>query len=418
MGDVAVRVDEISKCFRLGAAVQGRLTEALADAIERPLRSLRPNGGPRREVIWALKDVSFEIAEGEVVGFIGRNGAGKSTLLKILSRITEPTTGAFDVRGRVGSLIEVGSGFHPDLTGRENVYLYGSVLGMRKRVVQRKFDEIISFAETERFVDTPVKRYSSGMYMRLAFAVAAHLEPEILMVDEVLSVGDFQFQKKCLAKIEQIATDGRTVLFVSHNTAAVSSLCRTAFHLADGRIVGAGPAQEVVRAYLAETKSAEVIPIGERADRRGDASVRVTGLRIENAEAGRAISSSSRLRVTLDYESAAPLRRARFQVTIHDADYHPLYLLDTDLEGDLPSLLPASGSLVCVTDPIRFTPGTCGLMVSVDRGGTLADGIEFAGAFEVEPDGFFAGRMPLRSEAAALLHHRWALDGAPASERS
>ena len=409
MSVVAVRAEGISKCFRLGAAVQGRLTETLWNALERPIRSLRNNGAPRYEVVWALKDVSFEISEGEVVGFIGRNGAGKSTLLKILSRITDPTEGSFDVRGRVGSLIEVGSGFHPDLTGRENVYLYGTVLGMRKRDVQRKFDEIVSFAEVERFIDTPVKRYSSGMYMRLAFAVAAHLEPEILMVDEVLSVGDFTFQKKCLARMEQVATDGRTVLFVSHNTAAVASLCRRAYLLDRGRIVAAGAARDVVGEYIAAFQSAQFIPIGERQDRRGDGSVRVTGLRIEDANGTVSISSNSRLKVSVDYESASPLRDARFQVTIHDAEYHPLFLLDTDIAADLPAVLPARGTLTCVTGPIQLTPGLCGLMVGVDQRGTLADGIEFAGVFDVEPSGFFAGRMPLRSEAVSLLDHKWTL---------
>jgi lipopolysaccharide transport system ATP-binding protein len=408
MSNVAVRADRISKCFRLGASVQGRLTETLSTAIERPFRSLRRNSGPRHEVFWALTDVSFEIPEGELVGFIGRNGAGKSTLLKILSRITEPTAGSFDVRGRVGSLIEVGSGFHPDLTGRENVYLYGTVLGMRKRDVQRKFDEIVSFAEVERFIDTPVKRYSSGMYMRLAFAVAAHLEPEILMVDEVLSVGDFPFQKKCLAKMEQVTTDGRTVLFVSHNMAAVASLCRQAYLLDKGRILAAGAASDVVGKYMEANKSAEFIPIGERQDRRGDGSVRVTGLRIESADDKTPISSSSRLRVSLDYESASPVRGARFQVTIHDAAYHPLFLLDTE-DGDLPAVIPARGTLTCLTDPIRLTPGMCGLMVGVHRHGTLADGVEFAGVFDVEPDGLFASRVPLRSEAVALLQHKWTL---------
>src|SRR5437667_3351245 len=241
MSDIAIRVENLSKRYEIGAAK--RRHDTLRDQLADGLKALfRNNGQPRqrKESIWALKDVSFEISEGEVVGFIGRNGAGKSTLLKILSRITDPTEGSFDVRGRVGSLIEVGSGFHPDLTGRENVYLYGTVLGMRKRDVQRKFDEIVSFAEVERFIDTPVKRYSSGMYMRLAFAVAAHLEPEIMMVDEVLSVGDFPFQKKCLARMEQVATDGRTVVFVSHNMAAVASLCKRAYLIDKGRIISAG----------------------------------------------------------------------------------------------------------------------------------------------------------------------------------
>jgi lipopolysaccharide transport system ATP-binding protein len=409
MGNVIVRAEGIAKRFRLGSAVEGRLTETLWNAVERPFRALSANGARRREFIWALKDVSFDISEGEVVGFIGRNGAGKSTLLKILSRIIEPTEGSFDVNGRVGSLLEVGSGFHPDLTGRENTYLYGSVLGMRKRDVARRFDEIVSFAEVEQFIDTPVKRYSSGMYMRLAFAVAAHLEPEILMVDEVLSVGDFPFQKKCLAKMEQVATDGRTVLFVSHNLAAVASLCRRAYLLDKGRIVATGTASEVVGQYSAANRSAQFMPIGERQDRRGDGSVRVRGLRIENAEGHSSISSSSRLRVTLDYESAAPLRGARFEITIHDAEYHPLFLLDTEMQRDFPAVIPACGTLTCVTDPIRLTPGACGLMVGVHRHGTLADGVEYAGVFDVEPDGFFASRVPLRSEAAALLQHRWSI---------
>jgi lipopolysaccharide transport system ATP-binding protein len=407
---VAVRGEGLSKRFRLGAAVQGRLTEAVSDVLERPLRSLTGNGRQPREYLWALKDVSFEVDEGEVVGFIGRNGAGKSTLLKVLSRITEPTEGYADIRGRVGSLLEVGSGFHPDLTGRENVYLYGTVLGMRKREVARKFDEIVAFAEVEQFIDTPVKRYSSGMYMRLAFAVAAHLEPDILIVDEVLSVGDYAFQKRCLGKMEQVASSGRTVLFVSHNMPAVASLCERAYLLEKGRIVGSGPADEVVRRYTAQFTADQFIPIGERHDRHGDGSVRVTALRIENADDRGPISSSSRLRIVLDYESDAPLRLPRFQVTLHDADYHPLFLLDTDVEGDLPEVVPARGRLTCVTDPIQLTPGTCGVMVGVHRGASLADGVEFAGAFDVHPDGFFeSGRMPLRSEAVGVLHHTWAL---------
>ena len=206
--------------------------------------------GDTLEEVWALKDVSFEIRRGEAVGIIGRNGAGKSTLLKILSRITEPTTGRVTIRGRVASLLEVGTGFHSELSGRENIYLNGTILGMTRAEIRRKFDEIVAFAEVEKYLDTPVKRYSSGMYVRLAFAVAAHLEPEILVVDEVLAVGDAEFQKKCLGKMGDVATAGRTVLFVSHNMAAVQSLCRTAFQLESGRIVRTGDSKKVVSEYL------------------------------------------------------------------------------------------------------------------------------------------------------------------------
>ncbi|MGA7731720.1 MAG: polysaccharide ABC transporter ATP-binding protein, partial [Chloroflexia bacterium] len=208
--------------------------------------------GRKQEVvtIWALKDVSFEVKRGEVVGVIGRNGAGKSTLLKILSRITEPTTGRASIAGRVGSLLEVGTGFHPELSGRENIYLNGAILGMKRAEIERKFDEIVAFSEVEKFIDTPVKHYSSGMYLRLAFAVAAHLEPEILLVDEVLAVGDAQFQKKCLGKIGEVAQEGRTVLFVSHNMAAVTQLCTSGIWLRDGNLDSIGAVDTIVHRYL------------------------------------------------------------------------------------------------------------------------------------------------------------------------
>ena len=212
---------------------------------------------PAIEEFWALKDVSFSIDSGDVVGIIGRNGAGKSTLLKLLSRITEPTSGSIRLRGRVASLLEVGTGFHPELTGRENIFLNGAILGMARAEIKRKFDEIVAFAEVEKFLDTPVKRYSSGMYVRLAFAVAAHLEPEILIVDEVLAVGDAQFQKKCLGKMQDVSKGGRTVLFVSHNMGAVTTLCRKAIWLNGGRIVRTGSAREVVDEYLTASSEAQ-----------------------------------------------------------------------------------------------------------------------------------------------------------------
>src|SRR5712691_3252284 len=225
--DFAIRVEGLGKRYRIGERERYRaLRDTIADAIKAPLRRLR-SGRPSLvdNTIWALRDVSLEVAPGEVFGVIGHNGAGKSTLLKILSRITAPSEGRAELRGRVGSLLEVGTGFHPELTGRENVYLNGAILGMRRSEVRRKFDDIVAFAEVEQFLDTPVKRYSSGMAVRLAFAVAAHLEPEILIVDEVLAVGDAAFQRKCLGKMESVGREGRTVLFVSHNMAAVTHLC-------------------------------------------------------------------------------------------------------------------------------------------------------------------------------------------------
>jgi lipopolysaccharide transport system ATP-binding protein len=250
-----IQVEHLGKRYRLGLAPQKyqTLSEKVSDAFSAPLRALRRSQPPKADgadTLWALQDVSFSVEEGQVLGIIGRNGAGKSTLLKILSRITEPTTGSVTLRGRVGSLLEVGTGFHPELTGRENIYLNGAILGMKRAEIERKFDEIVAFSEVERFIDTPVKRYSSGMYLRLAFAVAAHLEPEILVVDEVLAVGDAEFQKKCIGKMGDVAQQGRTVLFVSHNMSALLRLTQEAILLEQGRLKLRGPSAEVVDAYL------------------------------------------------------------------------------------------------------------------------------------------------------------------------
>ena len=255
MSDIAVRVDGLGKQYRLGKQNEKYRTfrDTVAAGLSAPLRALKAKSGDKDkadETFWALKDVSFEVKRGEVVGIIGRNGAGKSTLLKILSRITEPTTGTIDIYGRVGSLLEVGTGFHPELSGRENVFLNGAILGMSKRDIERKFDEIVAFAEVEKFIDTAVKHYSSGMYLRLAFAVAAYLEPEILVVDEVLAVGDAAFQKKCLGKMQDVAGQGRTVLFVSHNMSAVTGLCRRCVWLSQGCIVRDGDVHEVIQQYM------------------------------------------------------------------------------------------------------------------------------------------------------------------------
>jgi lipopolysaccharide transport system ATP-binding protein len=258
MPDLAIRCEHLSKQYRIGSPDSYKtLRDAISTTALAPFRRLKNNSQNGHNKIWALNDVSFRINRGEVVGIIGLNGAGKSTLLKILSRITAPTRGLAEIHGRVGSLLEVGTGFHPELTGRENVYLNGAILGMRKAEIDRKFDEIVAFAEVETFLDTPVKRYSSGMYVRLAFGVAAHLETEVLLVDEVLAVGDAQFQKKCFEKMRDIGIQGRTILFVSHNMSAVRSICKQALIIDKGRVVAQGEIDQTVDRYLAEVSSTQ-----------------------------------------------------------------------------------------------------------------------------------------------------------------
>lgn len=279
MTDVAIRVSGLGKRYRLGIAAPrySTLRDSVRELAGASLRTLlrRTRRSKHSAVFWALKDITFEIRTGEIVGIIGRNGAGKSTLLKILSRITEPTEGEAELHGRIGSLLEVGSGFHPELTGRENVFLNGAILGMRRSEIITKFDEIAAFAEVDKFIDTPVKHYSSGMYMRLAFSVAAHLDPEILIVDEVLAVGDAEFQKKCLGKMGDVARHGRTVLFVSHNLHAVKSLCTRGIVLKEGKIDHDGPAAESVSNYLTSS-DAQVRDLADNAKRFGSGEWRFT----------------------------------------------------------------------------------------------------------------------------------------------
>lgn len=314
MPEPAIRASRLSKQYRIGAAQERykTLRETISGFFVRPLRDTHgaaagtPAGEDR---FWALRDVSFEVGEGEIVGIIGRNGAGKSTLLKILSRITAPTEGEARIRGRVGSLLEVGTGFHPELTGRENVYLNGAILGMGKREIDRKFDEIVSFAEVERFIDTPVKHYSTGMYLRMAFSVAAYLEPEILLVDEVLAVGDAAFQKKCLGRMGDVVHQGRTVLFVSHNMAAMQSLCSRVILLEGGRVADDGPARRVVSRYLSDSCSAALErEWPDREEAPGNDKVRLRGARIhsEGRGAGEQITIRTSFWMEFDFWNLDP----------------------------------------------------------------------------------------------------------------
>jgi lipopolysaccharide transport system ATP-binding protein len=328
-----ISVEGLGKSYRLGAESPRHATfrDAMMGMLAAPARRLRALGdnGEGRDSFWAVRDVSFEIKRGDVVGVIGRNGAGKSTLLKLLSRITEPTTGRAVLRGRVASLLEVGTGFHPELSGRENVYLNGSILGMKKVEIDRKFDEIVAFAEIEKFLDTPVKRYSSGMYVRLAFAVAAHLEPEILIVDEVLAVGDAQFQKKCLGKMKEVASgQGRTVLFVSHNMPAVRSLCRTGIVMEGGRMAMRGTAEECVARYVNQS-----LDSGLRASntfaRLKDDSPWMTSVRLLcDGEPATVVPMGARLALEIEFAADVPIQHPRLGVVISTVDGEKLLNLN------------------------------------------------------------------------------------------
>jgi lipopolysaccharide transport system ATP-binding protein len=325
MGDVAIRVENISKAYKITAAKyrHDTLRDQLMDGVKSLLHP-RTRRRSSRDVFWALREVSFEVKRGEVVGIVGHNGAGKSTLLKILSRITEPSAGRAEIYGRVGSLLEVGTGFDHELTGLENIYLSGAILGMKKAEIDRKLDEIIAFSEVEKFIDTPVKRYSSGMYVRLAFAVAAHLEPEILVVDEVLAVGDAAFQRKCLGKMGDVAQEGRTVLLVSHNMAAITRLCRWGIWLDKGYLRDLGAADDIVAKYFAAGVQAlgEVSFLDRLPEAPGSEYVRLLALRVRSGrgEVTASIDARSPFSVEIEYEILRPATSLRvgFRITAHD----------------------------------------------------------------------------------------------------
>ena len=371
MTDPVIHAENLGKLYRIGATQlpYRSLRDTLTDAFTAPFRRLRaafraPDAqhATSNSLIWALKDVSFSIQQGEVVGIIGHNGAGKSTLLKILSRITEPTEGRVQIRGRVGSLLEVGTGFHSELTGRENIYLNGAILGMRRAEIDRKFDEIVAFSEFEKFIDTPVKHYSSGMHMRLAFSVAAHLEPEILLVDEVLAVGDVAFQKKCLGKMGNVAQEGRTVLFVSHNMQAVRTLCSRSLLLREGRIVADSSSAETIAEYYKHLQQGEInaaTAVYNPAYRRGSGAVRFAEVRIQD-EMGRDTSDftmGQTIRFALGYEVFAPVNNLFVSICLR-AGGSPDYVTSVWHAVSERNLSPGeTGALVVELPNPRLRPG-------------------------------------------------------------
>jgi lipopolysaccharide transport system ATP-binding protein len=409
-----IKVEDLSKLYYLGGsgAAYSTLRETVMDVARRPFRYLR--GNSNAPILWALKDVSFEVEPGDVVGIIGRNGAGKSTLLKVLSRIAEPTTGRVELYGRVASLLEVGTGFHPELTGRENIFLNGSILGMTRKEIETKFDEIVAFAEVEKFIDTPVKRYSSGMYVRLAFAVAAHLEPEILIVDEVLAVGDAAFQKKCLGRMRDVANTGRTVIFVSHNMAAVSSLCSKAMVLWEGKVeYPLGNVEGAIQQYLTQVHKITKMKLADRTDRQGNGKVRIKDFVAfdKNGNELEYLATGQEIDFRIYYSSnESNLQNVVVAIGISSNSGNFVSMLSNQVAGDSFETIASEGYFTCRIKKLPLMPGsyTAGLIVRAND--VILDWITQAVTLVVEPGDFYGtGRMPPASHSGVLLEQEWGL---------
>ena len=424
MSDVVIKAENLGKKYIIGHQTSDGRYTALRDVWMQNARSLwrktrdlaqgRPMiSGDELEEFWALREVNFEIRRGETVGIIGRNGAGKSTLLKILSRITEPSAGRVTIRGRVASLLEVGTGFHPELSGRENIYLNGAILGMTRREIKRKFDEIVDFAEVEKFLDTPVKRYSSGMYVRLAFAVAAHLEPEILVVDEVLAVGDAQFQKKCLGKMGDVAKGGRTVLFVSHNIVAVQQLCQTGMVLCNGELNFFGENQEAIHRYMREIKSIVLnTRIAERLDRTGSQWLKFTKVILCDFEGNelKKVISGKDLLLKIYYKSEKEVSNASVLISfnIRSAQGYLLTNLNSFDSGQELLDIYQNGCFNCYWPRFNLRSGSydCNLFCSVN--GDIVDWMQNAFIFNVEDGDYYnTGKLISRTQGDILINYSW-----------
>ncbi len=399
MDDISIRVDGLGKMYHIGGALQRHTTlrDAIVAAASRPIERIRHPGSVtnRSEELWALRGLSLEVREGEVLGVVGGNGAGKSTFLKLLSRITEPTEGEISLTGRVGSLLEVGTGFHPELTGRENIYLNGAILGMTRVEINQRFDDIVEFSEIGRFLDTPVKRYSSGMYVRLAFAVAAHLEPEILLIDEVLSVGDAAFQRKCLGRMENVAESGRTVLLVSHNMQTIRSLCTRVVQFEAGRIVKEGEPSQVVDSYLKLLGGSDGEALWSGDDRPGDDDVRLSALRVLDADGRRTpfVMSSEPfvVQMDVDIERLVPNLTIGFDLALADGTL-VFRTYQTDDDPTLwPELRVGRNRLECVVSARLLNDGryTVFPRISIDRSRWIVD--RGAVSFDCQRD---PGRSP------------------------
>lgn len=424
MSETIIHVENLGKKYNIGhhreryTALRDVLvnqTKSLGRRLTRPFNNQMPEFSKRE--FWALDNIYFEIKQGDRVGIIGRNGAGKSTLLKVLSRITEPTTGRLVIKGRVASLLEVGTGFHPELTGRENIYLNGAILGMSKAEIKRKFDEIVDFAEVEKFLETPVKHYSSGMYVRLAFAVAAHLEPEILIVDEVLAVGDVRFQNKCIGKMEDVSKQGRTILFVSHNMSTVSHLCNRGIVLEAGRVAADTTAEKAIALYLEKSyKLAQEVPISQRSDRSGSGRVRAASFHVLNeyGEVDTSLKSGNDYYFVIGYVNNTDTHLSDIVVSLDFFDEKGVrvLLLRSNFTNSLLTLDPGEGQIICRLNNLPLASSIYRTSIYLSHADNeMFDWIEDAAIVTVDGGDFFGtGNPGLPSHCKILTKAQWQTD--------
>lgn len=413
----AIVVENLSKRYRVGARLAyGGLRERISDLAQNVF-STRTDAPARERQMWALKDISFRMEQGEIIGIIGRNGAGKSTLLRILAEITEPTHGRVELYGRVGALLEVGTGFHPELTGHDNVYLNGAILGMKRREIDARYDEIVAFSGVERFINTPLKYYSTGMAVRLGFAVSAYLEPEILIVDEVLAVGDLAFRERCLGKMHDVASGGRSVIFVSHSMAAISSLCPRTMWLNDGEIVFDGATHEAIGKYVAHSRSSGGEAFDEYTERRGTGVLLVKRVLLEDLEGNEvdAVASGEGVRIVLEYEAEKHLNLHNLQanVTIGSGSGPGIFSFLSSVSGADLSAAPPSGRLVCEVPELPLAPGHYDLQFSIIVGREVVDKVVQARSVVVVEGDYFGTGNPQPNVdyyGSVLVRHAWSVD--------
>lgn len=425
MSNTVIKVENLSKQYRLGQVSTGTLSHD----INRWWHTIRGKEDPylkisevndrtqkgTSEYVWALRDINFDVKHGEVLGIIGRNGAGKSTLLKILSRTTAPTTGSIKIKGKVASLLEVGTGFHPDLSGRENIFLNGAILGMNKKEITRKFDEIVDFAGVERYIDTPVKRYSSGMYVRLAFAVAAHLEPEILIVDEVLAVGDSEFQKKCLGKMKDVSErEGRTVLFVSHNMAAVKNLCTKGLFMSNGKSTPVEAIDDVISLYIDSINSTINVPVFQRSDRSGTGEVKIQKAWFEKSsgEISDTFKSGDDVKIVIEYRAHRWDHQSKLAVAIAISNSHDYQLTDlfSETVGNIWKNVSDNGRIECLIENIPFNIDKYYVNILLRKDDEVADWVQKATVLNIiEGDFYGTGRLHQANQGSILLNQKWSI---------